>query len=535
MKKRFDQVCLGVRSKNSKETMTRLLQRSCLIAFLLVILCVEGRSTQFFISTSGNDLNPGTIGLPFLTLAKAMSLTSTVFKPGDTVYVRGGTYSMSVTLTISRIGTVTSKFCLFAYPGERALVDFSSMPVASGNRGVGLTGNYWHIRGLDIKGAGDNGMNVSGSNNVIEFCTFFENRDTGLQLGGGASNNQVINCDSYFNVDPGQGNADGFAPKLDVGSGNSFFGCRSWQNSDDGWDGYMRGANDVTTTLENCWVFKNGYLKDGSASVGNGNGFKMGGSDTKDLMHNFILKRCLAFDNRVKGFDQNNNRGSMTLYNCTGYRNGSNYAIAETLAYSHGKMLTVKNCVALGSYGTLRNDAVQQTNSWLGFNVTNADFLSVDTTGMRGPRKTDGSLPDLPFLHLAPVSPLIDAGTDVGIPFNGKAPDLGAFETGGGVNAIEEAGLRFSGFQLLPCYPNPFNPSTSISYLTPGNGDVVVGIYDLCGRVVRRFEQRQKNPGRYTVVWDGKDEHNASVTSGVYFVRADFDKVTVTRRLLLVR
>jgi hypothetical protein len=35
----------------------------------------------------------------------------------------------------------------------------------------------------------------------------------------------------------------------------------------------------VLTTFENCWCFKNGYLKDGSASIGNGNGFKMGGSD----------------------------------------------------------------------------------------------------------------------------------------------------------------------------------------------------------------------------------------------------------------
>jgi hypothetical protein len=84
-----------------------------------------------------------------------------------------------------------------------------------------------------------------------------------------------------------------------------------------------RGANDVTTTLENCWAFRNGYLEDGTdaGENANGNGFKMGGSDDKTLAHNFILKNCLAFSNKAKGFDQNSNRGSMTLYNCTGHGN----------------------------------------------------------------------------------------------------------------------------------------------------------------------------------------------------------------------
>src|SRR5690606_27181960 len=49
-------------------------------------------------------------------------------------------------------------------------------------------------------------------------------------------------------------------------------------------------------------------------------------------------------------------------------------------------------------------------------------------TGMRGPRKADGSLPDVDFLHLSKDSKLIDVGTDINLPFFGSAPDLGAFE-----------------------------------------------------------------------------------------------------------
>jgi pectate lyase-like protein/List-Bact-rpt repeat protein/type IX secretion system substrate protein len=394
------------------------------VAVLCLMFVSVCAATQIYVSPAGSDSAAGTFAQPFRTIPHAVS----VAVAGDTIYVRGGTHVYSTTISISKSGTAPNRYYLFAYPGERPLLDFSSMPFSSSNRGIRLSGSYWYIKGLDIKGAGDNGMNLSGSNNTIEFCSFFENQDTGLQLGGGASNNQIINCDAYYNKDPSQGNADGFAPKLDVGTGNYFYGCRSWQNSDDGWDGYLRPSDDITTTYENCWCFKNGYLKDGTPSTGNGNGFKLGGSDLKNLRHNFILRNCVSFDNRVKGFDQNNNVGSITLYNCTAYNNGTNYKIDAPL--DSGKTLTVINCDVLGPYGSLGSFAIQQTNSWLpGFTVTSADFQSIDPSGATAPRKPDGSLPDVTFMHLAPGSGLIDAGTDIGLPFNGSAPDLGAFET----------------------------------------------------------------------------------------------------------
>jgi hypothetical protein len=507
---------------------------SCGIALVQLFLPPLSRGGQFFVSTTGSDTNPGTFEQPFLTITKAVSQSSSVFPPGDTVFVRGGIYSLTATINITKSGTSSARYCLLAYPGERPILDFSSMPVAGTNRGVSLRGNYWYIRGLDVKGAGDNGMNVSGSSSTIEFCSFYENRDTGLQLGGGASNNQIINCDSYYNADPGQGNADGFAPKLDVGSGNTFVGCRSWQNSDDGWDGYLRPANDVTTVLDNCWTFSNGYLKDGTASVGNGNGFKTGGSDSTNLMHNVVLRRCLAFDNRVKGFDQNHNRGSITLYNCTGYRNGVNYSFPETLAYSRGKELKVKNCAALGTYGSLRSDAIQQTNSWLGFAVSSADFLSIDTSGVRGARKPDGSLPDVPFMHLAAGSSLIDAGTPLGIPFNGTAPDIGAFESEGATTVWSDEFMPRE-CELLPGFPNPFNPSTRIAYLLPEQGEVTLRLYDVCGRVVRELVAGPQDAGRHVAVWDGRDAGGRSCASGVYFARLRFKNAFLTSRLMLAR
>ena len=493
---------------------------------LLLVTVAELFGQTFYVATTGSDSSDGSFDHPFRTIAKGI-LVATV--PGTTIYVRGGTYSVASTITISRSGTSTNRYSLLAYPGERPFLDFSTEPF--GSRGVRLSGSYWYIKGLDIWKAGDNGMNVSGSNNIIEFCSFSENYDTGLQLGGGASNNQVINCDSYFNKDTTQGNADGFSPKLDVGTGNYFYSCRSWQNSDDGWDGYLRPSDNVTTTIENCWCFMNGYLKTGQPSTGNGNGYKMGGGENTNadsLRHNMILLNCLSFDNRVKGFDQNNNRGSMTLYNCTGYRNGTNYLISSRIRST--SVLTVKNCVALGSYGSLASFAVQATNSWMPpFVVTNDDFVSIDTTGVRGPRQPDGSLPAVQFMHLATGSDLIDAGTDVGLPFHGSAPDLGCFETDPS-EVVEEVGKPRS-FSLMQNYPNPFNPSTEIRFSVEKSARATLAVYDLLGRKVATLYDGMAQVGKeYRVTFDA-----SRLVSGVYFSTLVSGTRVDSKKLILLR
>ena len=399
-----------------------------LFKFILVIYLLSiSTKAQIYVSPYGNDTNPGTFEFPFRTLTKAISLSG----PDSLIYMRGGVYDDSITIRLNKSGQNGKHIKIWAYPGEHPIIDFSRQSVSSSSRGIQISHNYWHLKGIEIRNAGDNGIYISSWYNIAENCIIHDCKDTGLQIGGGGSNNQIINCDSYFNADPGEGNADGFAAKLDVGTNNYFYGCRAWQNSDDGWDGYLRGADDVSTVVENCWCFDNGYLKDGRPSNGNGNGYKMGGGDngnSLNLAHDFIIKNSLAFDNRVKGYDQNNNRGSMTLYNCSAYRNGTNYSISGMI--NNDEVAAIINCVALGNTGSLSSNVVQQTNSWQSpFIVTNSDFISIDTTGMRAPRKPDGSLPDINFMHLAAGSDLIDAGTYIGLPFTGSAPDLGAFET----------------------------------------------------------------------------------------------------------
>ncbi len=373
-----------------------------------------------YAAPNGTEAAAGTLDDP-TTLPVALSRVS----DGGTIYLRGGTYGFG-----EKIGLTGSGVSLLAYPldSERPRLDFSSMAENSSNRGLSLSGSDWHVYGIDVFGAGDNCMFISGSHNTIEFATFSECADTGLQLGNGAASNLILNCDSYFNADSSLENADGFAAKLDVGTGNRFVGCRAWNNLDDGWDGYLRPADNVTTTYESCWAIDNGKLKDGSVGVGDGNGFKTGGSDNKDLSHHAVYENCIAAGNVHDGFDHNSNRGSVTILNSAAHGNGSNINFSST---NIAASLTIKNTISLGNNGSLLATSIDITNnSWQdGRAATNDDFVSVDASQLKAPRQSDGSLPSIDYLQLVSGSDLRNAGVDVGLPYDGAAPDIGPFES----------------------------------------------------------------------------------------------------------
>ena len=354
---------------------------------------------------------------------------------GDVIWVSDGTFVISTApgISVTRSGSTIAPIKLWAVEGSRPVFDFSGQTRNSSSaRGLELKASYWHIKGIDFFAAGDNGLIISnGHYNTIEHCSFFECNDSGLQADNGASNNLVLNCDSYFNADATNENADGFAPKLGVGTNNTFKGCRSWRNLDDGFDGYLRGADNITTYYEECWVIQNGYNKSGIAGTGDGNGFKTGGSDDKLLKHNGIYTRCIAIGNRVDGFDHNSNRGDITLYNCAATANGTNLGFGST---NRVNLLTIKNTAVVGTIGNLSATTTDiSNNSWNnGLSATATDYENFSDyyTQMTAPRKSDGSLPDITFWKLLSTSDLIDQGINVGLTFTGSAPDIGPLEYG---------------------------------------------------------------------------------------------------------
>ena len=111
---------------------------------------------DYYVATTGSDSNAGTLASPFATIQHAIDIIAA----GDYIYVRGGTYTYSVEVNIASTndGTNTGIKHLWAYAGEKPVLDFSSQPYGSTSsvsnpRGLSVNGDYWHVKGLEIKGA----------------------------------------------------------------------------------------------------------------------------------------------------------------------------------------------------------------------------------------------------------------------------------------------------------------------------------------------------------------------------------------------
>jgi hypothetical protein len=84
-------------------------------------------------------------------------------------------------------------------------------------------------------------------------------------------------------------------------------------------------------------------------------------------------------------------------------------------------------------------------------------------------------------------------------------------------------------------YPNPFNPSTTVSYDLPSEAAVSIVIYDALGQEVRRLVSEQKAAGRYTVQWDARDNLGRSVGSGVYIAKVEAGSYSSSQKMLLLK
>ncbi len=104
-------------------------------------------------------------------------------------------------------------------------------------------------------------------------------------------------------------------------------------------------------------------------------------------------------------------------------------------------------------------------------------------------------------------------------------------------NVIDQEKLdnAVSIFKLMQNYPNPFNPSTRIDYQIPEAGNVSVKIYNSVGEIVKILDSGLKDAGYYNVVWDGKNDLNESVASGVYICQVIFNQNVLTKKIMLVK
>ena len=410
---------------------------------------------DYYVAPTGDDDAAGTFEAPFATWEKL----SDVMQAGDLAYIRGGTYrntkplpfdDWSPVCRFSNLdGTESEPIRIWAYPGEHPVLDMSDIPETSVSTGmigvfVSSSAHVW-FRGLRVTGLQQNhdgNHDVStgwatyeASNITIENCEVDHIGGYGFTNGTDSNNNLYRNCDVHHCADEFStgyefGGANGFGQTGNTGSTNTTYsGCRAWWNSDDGFDFF---DDDGFITVENSWAFWNGYIPDTFDAGGDGQGFKMGPNHT-DMPTTFlrVMTNCLAVQNLAMGFDQNDANCLFHVYNNTAYDNETG---GFFFPYHEGIEHIFRNNVSYGNGGSDVNSGrtgwTDDHNTWNGgVTASDEDFAGLDASVLTAPRQEDGSLPDIDLLHLAAGSDLIDAGVDVGLPYSGAAPDLGAFES----------------------------------------------------------------------------------------------------------
>lgn len=538
-------------------------------------------SSQYFVAPNGDDENPGTIEEPVESIQQAQSLVSA----GDTVYIRGGEYSIredqissvqqnlfACISYLDKSGSPGQTIKYWAYPEETPVFDFSAVkPDSQRVVGIWMAGSYIHLKGLVMTGIQTTITTHTesyciysrGNNNIFEQLVMHDNIGTGLRhyKGGG---NLFLNCDSYRNWDSvseggAGGNNDGFGCHPDAGgSGNVFKGCRAWFNSDDGFD-IIRA--DESVVFDSCWAFYNGFSTS-FQSLGDGNGFKAGGyaHDTADKIPDPVprntIRFCIAARNKASGFYSNHHLAGNDWFNNSSYQNISNFNMlnrptredADNIdgnGYDH----VLKNNLAYKPFGfgnTKNISNVDYTKCTVEYNsfdlpvtVTDDDFVSLDINLLTSPRKEDGSLPDVDFMRPVPGSAIIDAGTDIGFEFLGDAPDLGAFEVENITGLYEKNENVPVRITLHQNFPNPFNPATTIQYTLIQSSFITLNVYNFAGQKVRTLVHQYQNAGENGVKWNGKNDFGEQVASGIYFYRINVANKTgaysVQKKMVLLK
>lgn len=429
----------------------------------------EQTKGDLYVSPSGKSTAAGTQNAPMDLLTAINSISA-----GYTIWMEEGTYKAyelygaPIVIAESNGGAEGAYKTISSINGGTVTIDFSGMAELGSNRGIVLDGSYWHFYDIDICNAGDNGMLLSGDNNIIELCQFYANHDSGLQISRyntsadtidlWPSNNLILNCTAFDNKDEATcENADGFAAKLTCGEGNVFDGCISYCNSDDGWDLYAKPATGSTgvVTIKNSVAFGNGKLTNGEGSAnGDMNGFKLGGSN-KQCPTPHVVTNCIAFNNGATGFTDNGNGGAVTLTNCTSVNNGMyNAAKANYMCYRTSKDAAYTNLLSFAEKKTTATDQFLGTvshtlyhykgvgtywvNNWLctdgaktkysgsegaDYTVSASDFVSTQIPGYDAAtgaytadyhsifRNADGSINLSGLYEVSSDSPLYAAGT----------------------------------------------------------------------------------------------------------------------------
>ena len=436
--------------KTKKYTPWKLNLFGKIMAATSLVALLQGSSllaTTYYVSTSGSDSNNGSPSHPLATLKKALTLATA---SGDVIQMAGGTYNIADNIAGYEDGNVYAAVILLSSANSGITIEAQSgtgLPIL--NFSAISPSNYrvaaiWipsgvsdvTFQGIEITGVKENssynssnwqslGIAIYGGTgchfNQMTVCNC---EAAGFYLEKASANNTFYQCDSYNNTGVNTatyGNADGFGcHPASGGTGNIYNQCRAWNNSDDGFD-CLNAWESVT--IEYCWSYMNGN------NGGNGNGFKVGGfgcsgGSMPGTIPVHTVEYCLAADNPGDGgFYANHQPGQAANWtHNTSFDNQVDFNMLEgtgdsssTCSVSGTKEVMHYNLYYEYQYEALDNlnesGSIVANNTWTsGITPTSSDFQSTDASQITQSRQSNGSLPNITFMHPVSGSPTTGYG-----------------------------------------------------------------------------------------------------------------------------
>ena len=178
---------------------SHLIKLFSLAFFLFLFLnksVASASAASYYVATNGNDANPGTIESPLATINKG----ATLLNPGDTLYIRGGTYFQTV--SIDKSGLPSSPITVSSYSGEWAVIDGNFAIPGYWGTLFNITGSYVTVRDLEVKNSAWMGMVLRGQHDEASNINSHHNMENGILITGdyGIVEKSKVWQNAYANV-----------------------------------------------------------------------------------------------------------------------------------------------------------------------------------------------------------------------------------------------------------------------------------------------------------------------------------------------
>lgn len=386
----------------------------------------------------------------------------------------------------------------------------------------------------NLSGAAGGAMfNSYAANPTVISCTFDSNR-SGLENSGVGDGGAIYvggSCTPVFSDCVFVDNLSNYNGGAVFSSGSTalpkFVNCRFTDNSTGLYGGAMYNNSGAAPEVMQCVFNRN------RATVGNAHG---------GVVYNFAssptFTNCVFYDNES---------------GCVG--NGIyNYQFADPI---------ITNCILSGSdivYSAANSEPVVTY-----CNIQQSGFEATELHNTSGdPQLVDPNGGDF---HISDGSPCIDAGSQSALSLDfadlnddGDYAELTPLDFYGAARCCDQTDVPDTGEGLAPyvdvgvhevaagatgvpirktlsvaCYPNPFNPVTTVAYTLVNDGPVSLRIFDTRGQLIRVLVDRQQLMGSHQAVWHGQDQDGRRVASGVYHAVLETGQNVARKKLVLVK